>query len=103
MSDKNLPIIKTVVHQYLPGSRILLFGSRARRTNREDSDYDILVLIDKELTPKERMPFRTAIRVKLIESDILSEILVQSESEVNIKKNWAGHIIRTALQEGIWL
>ena len=103
MIDSNLPIIKEVVHQFLPGSRVLLFGSRARGTNRPDSDYDILVLIDKELSPKERMPFRTAIRVKLIEWDILSEILVQSVSEANIKKTFTGHIIKTALEEGVWL
>ena len=103
MKDSNLPIIREVIHQFLPGSQILLFGSRARGTNRPDSDYDILVLIDQELSPKERMPFRTAIRVKLIEWDILSEIIVQSVSEANEKKTYPGHIIGTAFEEGVWL
>jgi len=103
MNDSNIPIIKNVVHHFLPGSRILLFGSRARGTNREDSDYDILVLIDQELSPREKMPFRTAIRRKLIESDILSEIIVQTETETKIKRTLPGHIIKTAMQEGIWL
>ena len=31
-----------------PGSTILLFGSRARGDERPDSDWDILVLLDKE-------------------------------------------------------
>src|ERR1700722_9930602 len=100
MKDSNLPIIREVVHQFLPGSRVLLFGSRARGTNREDSDYDVLVLIEQELSPKEKMPFRTAIRLKLHEFDIYSEILVQTESEAEIKKAITGNIIRNALQEG---
>jgi len=30
------------------GSEILLFGSRARGENREDSDWDILILLDRD-------------------------------------------------------
>lgn len=30
------------------GSVIMLFGSRARRDNRPDSDWDILILLDKD-------------------------------------------------------
>ena len=30
------------------GSQVLLFGSRARGDEREDSDFDILVLLDRE-------------------------------------------------------
>jgi predicted nucleotidyltransferase len=64
MKDSNIPIIKEVIQQFLPGSRMLLFGSRAKGTNREDSDYDILVLIKEDLCPREKMPYRTAIRCK---------------------------------------
>ena len=31
-----------------PGSTILLFGSRARGDARPDSDWDVLILLDKE-------------------------------------------------------
>jgi len=101
--DANINIIKAVVHEFLPGSKILLFGSRARGTNRQDSDYDILVLIDNELSPREKMPFRTAIRRKLIDWNIISEILVQSNQEAKLKKSLPGHIIGTAFKEGVWI
>lgn len=30
------------------GAKVILFGSRARREARQDSDWDILVLLDKD-------------------------------------------------------
>lgn len=40
--------IRTVAEQVLPkGSSLYLYGSRARDDNREDSDWDLLLLLDK--------------------------------------------------------
>ena len=42
--------IQSMGKQILPeGSRLLLYGSRARGDNRSDSDWDLLVLIDKDV------------------------------------------------------
>lgn len=41
--------IQSLGKKVLPkGSSLLLYGSRARGDNREDSDYDLVVLVDKE-------------------------------------------------------
>lgn len=41
--------IQSVGKSILPkGSHLLLYGSRARGDNRSDSDWDLLVLVDKE-------------------------------------------------------
>ena len=41
--------IQTMGKQILPkGSELWLYGSRARGDNRADSDWDLLVLVDKE-------------------------------------------------------
>lgn len=38
-----------IAQQVLPeGSQVWLYGSRARGDNREDSDWDILILVDKD-------------------------------------------------------
>ena len=41
--------IRNVAAQVLPkGSTLYLYGSRARNDNREDSDWDLLLLLDKK-------------------------------------------------------
>ena len=41
--------IRTMGQQILPkGSRLWLYGSRARGDYRQDSDWDLIVLVDKE-------------------------------------------------------
>ncbi len=33
----------SIIHKHLPGCKIMLFGSRARGTNRDGADYDIAI------------------------------------------------------------
>ena len=48
-SDAVLRSIQAKAHAIMPeGARVILFGSRARQDARPDSDWDILVLLDKE-------------------------------------------------------
>ena len=47
--DEFIKQIKTSSEKILPPGAVLwLFGSRARGDNREDSDWDILVLLNRE-------------------------------------------------------
>ena len=40
--------IQTLKRRILPDERVVLFGSRARGDAREDSDWDLLVLLNKD-------------------------------------------------------
>ncbi len=102
-NNQILETIKATAHKYLPDAEVMLFGSRARKEERLDSDYDILLIIKTNLTPKEKLPLRTQIRKALLELGIRSDILIQSNSEVQQKKNLPGHIVRRILREAILL
>ncbi len=84
-------------------SRIILFGSRARGDWRKDSDWDILIVVNKELTRDEKIEFSHLIRKKLAEELIPCDVLIKSEKEVEERKKVIGSIIRTAIKEGIVL
>jgi predicted nucleotidyltransferase len=102
---KNLIIetIKSTAHEYLPDAEVLLFGSRARKDEKDDSDYDILLVTKTNLTPKEKLPLKTNIRKSLLSFGIRSDVLIQSETEVNQKKDLPGHVVRRILREAILL
>ena len=40
--------IADIIHRQAPTAHAWLYGSRARGDNRPDSDWDILILLDKE-------------------------------------------------------
>jgi len=101
--DKIPDCIKNAVERYIPGAEARLFGSRARADFALDSDYDILVITDEVLSPKEKFPLKTCIRKELLKSGIRSDILIQSKREIAVKKNLPGHIIRNILKEAILL
>ena len=95
--------IKTTAREALPDAEVLLFGSRARKDNQSNSDYDILLVTRTHLTPKEKLPLKTKIRKALLLFGIRSDILIQSRSEIDQNKNLPGHIVRKILKEAIVL
>ena len=76
--------IRALKRRLLPNEKMILFGSRARGDAREDSDWDLLVLLDKdeinfnEDYDKYSAPFRF---IELNHGTCISIIL-------KTKKNW---------------
>lgn len=102
-NNEIIEIIKQTSREYLPDAEVLLFGSRARKNASSESDYDILLITNTELLPKDKLPIRTKIRKSLLAIGIRYDILIQSKSEVEKKKNLPGHIVRKILREAILL
>lgn len=93
-----LPEIKRRVTDGFHPQRIVLFGSRARGNYREDSDYDLLVI----------MPLARPRKTLMAEIDqclwglrIARDILVMSPEEFEQEKMICGTIAREAAKEGI--
>ncbi len=45
--EEILHLIKEAVHSIVPDAKVILFGSRARGDERNDSDWDLIVLLNK--------------------------------------------------------
>lgn len=89
-------VVETLVEVAQP-TRIMLFGSRARGEQGQDSDLDLLVI--KETVPdrlREMVRLRRALASVLLPIDIL----VYSEEEVREQESWLGTPLYEALREG---
>jgi len=105
MTDRSqiLDYIKATALQLLPGCKIMLFGSRARKDYDIGSDYDFLIISTNNIPVKEKMVYKAQIRKQLAKEKIVADVLIQSESEVKIKRRLLGHIVREIIKEGIFL
>src|SRR5579863_3834616 len=93
--------IREKVQTCLPGSRILLFGSRARGDGDRHSDYDLLIITPETFTTQEKVRWSNRLDraiVKAINAPV--DLLLNSEEEISQKRELPGHIIRTAIREG---
>ena len=96
-------IIDTLGEYGLKPKKMILFGSRAREDYREDSDWDVLVVVDRKLTRKEKMSISSTIRKRLADIYIDCDLILKSEEEVEFCKNLLGTVTREALREGVLL
>ncbi len=96
--------IKHKVHLVLPNARIVLFGSRARGDSENKSDYDLLIITKQNFTVKEKQNYTSQLNFDLVNSlKVPFDILLNSEKEIDSKKELPGHIVRWAIKEGITL
>lgn len=95
-------IIKEELHKRnLNVQKVILFGSRAKGKFREESDWDFLVIIDRELSFSEKWDIIDEIKIKLARLGIPNDIILKSEKEVERAKKDVGRLTYYILKEGI--
>ncbi len=102
-NSNSLSVIKEIASKIIPDCRILLYGSRARKDNTIDSDYDFLVITKETMDVRKKRALKSMMRKELAQFRIPADILIQSEDEINSKKEITGHIIKQVLREGVAL
>lgn len=96
--------IKRTVQACLPGARIVLFGSHARGDQDRHSDYDLLIITPKTFTPQEKIHWSTRLDRAIVEAiKAPVDLLLNSDEEISQKQELPGHIIRSAIREGVAL
>ena len=85
-----------------PG-RVLLFGTRARRDGRPDSDFDLLVVMPQAtLTPQERQQALRLLRAALrpLSLSVGVDLVVVGEEDAERLAGSRWHVVARALREG---
>ncbi len=96
-------IIDTLGEYGLRPKKMILFGSRAREDHRGDSDWDILVVVDRKLSRRDKMKISGTIRKRLADIYVDCDLILKSEEEVEFCRNLLGTVTREALREGVLL
>ncbi|MCU0427870.1 MAG: nucleotidyltransferase domain-containing protein [Candidatus Kapabacteria bacterium] len=96
--------IRDTVQAVETSAECILFGSRARGDAREDSDWDVLVLVDGEVTEAQKRRIRYALY------DLEFEIGAVLSSIIKSKERWRNESIvyntwlsQNVAEEGILL
>ena len=80
-------LIKLNIREIDPKAQIILYGSRARGDERNDSDWDILVLTDYPIDIKKESVFRDHLYDLEIETGEPFSIFVYSKNDWNTKQS----------------
>ena len=89
-------IARCIVEQFQP-EKVILFGSRAWGVPLEDSDIDILVIMESEETPHERnVNVSSLCRPRLVSLDVL----VKTPAEVDTRLRMGDLFLKRILGEG---
>ncbi len=104
--QKELEKAKEIIKQEIENSglkveKLILFGSRARGEYRDDSDWDIYVIVNKDLSYNKKWEIILKIKRKLAELEIPNDIIINPLEWIEKYKNDVGRIIYYVLREGI--
>ena len=103
---KELEIAKKIIVEEIEKAglklvKIILFGSRARGDCSKDSDWDFYVVVDRDVSFPEKRKITAQIRRRLVMKEISSDIIIQSFSNVERRKNDVGYLTYYVLKEGV--
>ena len=93
-------MVHAIVDEVDP-ERVILFGSRARGEEREESDVD-LVVVEAEPFGPERSRHKEMVRLYKVLADfpVSADVLVYSHEEVDYWRDSLNHVLARALREG---
>lgn len=80
---------------------IILFGSRAKGYEKSDSDWDFLIVVDKDIDFSTKKEITMLIRRRLVKLGISSDLIIQSYNIKKSRENNIAYLTYYAVREGI--
>lgn len=98
MPDKKLnEIIERILQVIIP-DKIILFGSRARNTAKQDSDYDLMI-IKSDIESEWKLEAK--IYRNFIGLNVPVDVIVATPEKIEQHKDSSGYIYKQVLKDGI--
>ncbi|HOC31652.1 MAG: nucleotidyltransferase domain-containing protein [Armatimonadetes bacterium] len=97
MTPNDITTIVDKVVELTKPRRVILFGSSARGNTREDSDIDLLVVVE---TGTHRRKTAQFLYRELAPFGVPVDIVVATQDDIDRYRNESGYIYATALREG---
>ena len=94
-------ICEILAQHHIRVEGIILFGSRARGEARPDSDWDLCVLIDRDLRFDQRRQLLTEIKRELARLRVPNDIVLKSRKQFHRTKTCPGHLSYEIAREGV--
>ena len=97
-----LGVVREILQRHgLQPAQIYLFGSRARGAAGEDNDWDLMILVEEELTLKARRKLIVEIKRVLARLGIPNDVLIQSTRSFRTYRRYPGHLDYEIYKEGV--
>ncbi|MBF0179126.1 MAG: nucleotidyltransferase domain-containing protein [Magnetococcales bacterium] len=100
ITDAELAAMIARIAEAIHPERIILFGSHARGEADENSDLDLLVVVDEDFSNRSRWRELQRIRKLVASFPMSKDIMLYSRDEVARWRDSANHIIAHVLREG---
>ena len=91
------------VHKDYPGARIILYGSQARGAATPESDVDMLILVDSELTSQDRSRIHDELYEIGLDCDVVISALIKDTSHWERPMSRATSLYQAIQNEGVLL
>jgi len=103
-----IELIKDIVRKHIEKEgfivkKVILFGSRAKDNWKEDSDWDLLILVDKEIPFQRMKKIVGDIQVSLAREKIPNDIIIRSVRDFSSSRKVVGNISYYASKDGVEL
>lgn len=92
---------RDVVHSDYPDAQIILYGSHARGQAQQESDVDLLVLLDKEVPSAVKRHIHDLLYDIAIAQDVVISSIIMSSHKWNLPISQATLLYQVIQKEGI--